>query len=423
MVLVEAIGMAVSYSLLKRTKSDDPRFTNHTNTLTMHPLQQKSAKNQLSQEDQQLYTKKVMAMISSAISIHREKRKDNDWVFNQQIEPHLFACRDNLETCLKDVTLDIPFALSAHSLGVALDDLSLYQLAELPYRKALESLQQAESEELDSQETNLVKVMRSLGNNLSYQSRYKEALKFLEPILKIYEQPNRKKTGVYLATVYSIGLIYRYQGEYDKALEAYKVVYDGNVNLHNNKECTGALEALSEMGYVHLVKRNLDTAQEFLEAAFEGYKKRFGSMHPFTLTAVHLVASVYLRRGKYDDALDWYQVALAGREVKLGKEHLATLATVGGIAETHIELGRYQEGLEGYQRALDGRRKASGDKSMWTLSAVHGVGTALKGLGRYADALECFERALEGRKEILGLNHSQTLETIDQLEEVHRLLA
>ncbi|KAF8533841.1 hypothetical protein BDD12DRAFT_897587 [Trichophaea hybrida] len=421
MVINEAIAMGVTYSLFKRTKSNDSRFTGRN--LTMHPLQQKSAQSQLSPEDQQLYTKKVMATISSAISIHARKQNDSDWMFTQQMGPHLIACRENLDTYLKNVTLEVQYAMPAHSLGVAFDDLSLYRLAEFPYRKALEGLEHARGEQSSDQKANLIKVMRSLGQNLSYQSRHNDALQVLEPVLGLCWQPDGKKSQTYLATLYSIGLVYRYKGEYDKALEAYKVVYDGNVERHNDRQCTGALEAMNEIGYTYLAKRDFDAAQNYLEAAFEGYKTRFGPMHPFTLITVHFVASVYMRRGKYEDALEWYQVAKSGREIKLGKDHLATLATVAAIAETHIQQGRYEEGLDGYQRALEGRIKASGNKSMWTLSAVHGVGVALQGLRRYAEALEFFELALEGRKEVLGLDHPQTRETMVYLEDLRGLLA
>jgi tetratricopeptide (TPR) repeat protein len=415
MILNEAVDTLASYSLITRSMGTTGQPGSRMKSFSMHALAHKWARIQLSPEDQKQYTKKAMGIISSATSLHEKKRNDSDWFFGQMIEPHIHACRGYLESYLKDDILDVDSALAAHNIGIAFDDLSLFQLAELPYRKALQGLENA-----DRQEKNLTAVRHSLGKNLSYQSRYAEAHEYLKSVIEYHELHGEKTSIDYLDTLHSIGAVYRYQGKLEDALQNYKAAHDGFLQHHPENQ--GLLLAKLEIGYVHQLMHNPEASLKWLQPALVGFEREFGPLHPWTLNTVHFIANVYRRQKKYDDALAWYHRALAGKEEKLGKDHLSTLGTVAAIAETDIVMGRCEEGLAGYRRALEGRKKATGENSMWTLSAVHGVGFALQGMGDYTGALEYYRRALDGRRKVMGDDHQQTLESVHSLVEVYQLL-
>ena len=68
-----------------------------------------------------------------------------------------------------------------------------------------------------------------------------------------------------------------------------------------------------------------------------------------------------------------------------------------------------------YQRALAGREKTLGLEHPDTLSSVNNLGILLSDKGDYAEAEEMHRRALTGREKVLGPNHPDTLSTINNL--------
>ncbi|KAF8451347.1 Tetratricopeptide repeat-domain-containing protein [Kalaharituber pfeilii] len=89
--------------------------------------------------------------------------------------------------------------------------------------------------------------------------------------------------------------------------------------------------------------------------------------------------------GQHDKALEYFQRALVGREKALGTEHPDTLTTVHNIGRVFKDMGQHDKALEYYQRAL------------------------------YDKALEYYQRALVGRQKVLGLDHPDTLVTINYM--------
>lgn len=413
MVLNDAVDTLASYSLITRsmgiTGSGEKSFS-------MHALAHKWARIHLPLEDQKQCTKKAMQVVSSATTIHRKKDREDDWLFVQMIKPHLHDCREHLEEYLKDDILDIDASLNAHNLGVAFDDLSLFQLAELPYRKAIQGLENA-GEQL--KET-LTDMRHSLGKNLSYQSRYAEAHECLKAVIETYEQLGRHSSVEYLGVLLSMGVVHRYQGNVEEALRNNIASHDGLAKHHPGH--TDIFYVKLEIGYIYQLMGQPETALEWLKPAMVGFETAFGPLHPWTLNSMSFIGNSYRRLKNYDMALSWYQRALAGKEQKLGNEHMSTLATVGAIAETHILMGRPEEGLEGYRRAFEGRKKACSEDSMFTLSAVHGIGYALHEMGKHTEALEYYQRTLKGRRKLFGDAHQQTLETVRGMVEAYRSL-
>ncbi|KAF8248696.1 TPR-like protein [Wilcoxina mikolae CBS 423.85] len=342
----------------------------------------------------------AISMVASALPTSEGKTED-DWSFLQLMQPHLFACLENLDGYLNNEVLDWETSLAVYKLGIVFDDLTLYKFAGTPYTKSLQGLDHA------GDEANAVKVRHSLGQNLSWRALYNDSLEYLHPVL-------RETSTAHYAALYSVGLVYRYQGKYDEALKTLKESHDGYAKVHG-EYYSKLLEVKQEIGYVYLCKNEVDTALEWYWPTLAAQENSLGKSHQTTLKTVHGIACAFRRQGKFEETIAWYERALEGREQKLGKEHLQTLATVDGLAETYLAMGRYEEALQGFQRALEGRVKASGNDSMWTLTAVHSVGCALRALCRYPEALEYLERALNGRRKFLGDRHPQTLETVSAL--------
>jgi len=95
---------------------------------------------------------------------------------------------------------------------------------------------------------------------------------------------------------------------------------------------------------------------------------------------------------------------------------------VGMIQEsTYYNLGYFfagedrQKAVKMYQRALQGYEKAWGLEHTSTLDTVNNLGLLYADLGRLDEAEKMYQRALQGKEKAWGLEHTSTLDTVNNL--------
>ena len=95
---------------------------------------------------------------------------------------------------------------------------------------------------------------------------------------------------------------------------------------------------------------------------------------------------------------------------------------VGMIQEsTYYNLGYFfagedrQKAVKMYQRALQGYEKAWGLEHTSTLDTVNNLGLLYADLGRLDEAEKMYQRALQGKEKAWGLEHTSTLSTVNNL--------
>jgi tetratricopeptide (TPR) repeat protein len=74
-----------------------------------------------------------------------------------------------------------------------------------------------------------------------------------------------------------------------------------------------------------------------------------------------------------------------------------------------------QRAVQMYQRALQGKEKAWGLEHTSTLDTVNNLGILYKNLGRLDEAEKMYQRALQGYEKAWGLEHTETLNTVNNL--------
>jgi tetratricopeptide (TPR) repeat protein len=70
---------------------------------------------------------------------------------------------------------------------------------------------------------------------------------------------------------------------------------------------------------------------------------------------------------------------------------------------------------EMYQRALQGKEKAWGLEHTSTLDTVNNLGALYADLGRLDEAKKMYQRALQGKEKVCGPEHTTTLDTVNNL--------
>ncbi|RYP17625.1 hypothetical protein DL765_004407 [Monosporascus sp. GIB2] len=116
--------------------------------------------------------------------------------------------------------------------------------------------------------------------------------------------------------------------------------------------------------------------------------------------------------GKYDRALKFFHAALVRVENREVPVKYLILHEIAGI---HDCLKHYQDAEEMYRQAAKGREKTLGLQHKDTLTSINDLGNALFWQEKYAEAEEAYRQVVEGRQKTLGLQHKDTLQSLSNL--------
>jgi tetratricopeptide (TPR) repeat protein len=99
----------------------------------------------------------------------------------------------------------------------------------------------------------------------------------------------------------------------------------------------------------------------------------------------------------------------------LDKREIAGRKMAYNFALYYKILDRYLEAETLYQRALAGYEKTLGLEHTTTLDTVNNLGTLYRKQGKQVEAETLYQRALAGKEKALGLEHTSTLKTVNNL--------
>jgi CHAT domain-containing protein/tetratricopeptide (TPR) repeat protein len=260
-----------------------------------------------------------------------------------------------------------------------------------------------------------------------------------------------------------MGLIYKYTGKYDKALEANQLALQirlkvlgpisrGVANCYHNigsvYQEKGEIEKSLEyhqralavrrqaLGEVHLdvaisyfnlanlydKKGEYDKSLEYYQKAFELWQKTQRGVHSDVATTYHNIGGgLYYKKGDYDKALAFYQQGLQLRRQTLGEVH-------ADVADSYISIGRvyyrkkdYDQALTNYQQALRIRRQLFGEINTEVAETYSNIGGVLRAKGAYAQALANHQLALQIKSRFYGRHHPGVATSLNSIGEIHRM--
>lgn len=254
-----------------------------------------------------------------------------------------------------------------------------YDDAELLYQRALE----VKETELGSEHPDTLGTVENLANVYRKQQRYMEAEKMFSRSVMSKEKklgPDHPDT---LRAVQNLANVYSDQEQYNQAEGLYRRALEGNEKLlgMEHPDTLRTVENLANLyskslsfssRYLDLSlspvtpspstlksndvnKPSYDLAQQLLERALEGNKRKRGLDHPDTLGTMENLAIIYYRNRHYEKAETLLKQALAGKEKRGQTRTTDTLRTLRNLGNVHYKLGRYDEAELEYKRVLDGK--------------------------------------------------------------------
>ncbi|GCE06796.1 FxSxx-COOH system tetratricopeptide repeat protein [Dictyobacter aurantiacus] len=352
----------LSFSLVKR-------LAEHR-LLSLHRLVQVVVRARLSQQEQRLWTERIVRAVWLAFP---DDPKDNVAVWRK--------CQRNmaqvqaLDTLVQQYQLFLPEAAEMFDrTATYLGERAMYRQAETFNKRAIHIWEQLAGPD------HYLKLVASL-NGLSQlyyeQGKYAEAEPLRQRALHILEQQvTTPQPSLLTITLHGLGFLYSEQGRYAEAEPLY-------------------------------------------QRALQIWEKQVGSEQPPLAYLLHGLGFLYAEQGRFTEAEPLYLRALRIREQLLGPEHLRTAYTLNALALLYTQQGRYSEAESLYQRALRIREQQLGPEHMKTGIILNGLGLLYYKQGKYVEAELFYQRALHIWEQQVQSAHPQVAITLNGLANIY----
>lgn len=275
------------------------------------------------------------------------------------------------------------------------------------------------------------KSYNSLGNNYKAQSDYKNALKYFQASLGVFEELTGRERQAAIVKM-NIGTVYRPLKEYDKALKYFNEALETILQLGDDLT---AAQLYGNIGVVYFEQKHYAQALEYNTKALQIFEREGDGDN--TAWVLSNIGDAYESSEQFDKALDYQQRALQITKELNSRGYQATaLNNIGRIYyklaliqnNTAARNNYLQKGVEHYESALPIEQEL-GDVDY--MEDVHsGLADIYTAMGKFAlaeqhleiaEALDDSVRSAKVREGIVQLETQRAIELKDREVEIARL--
>ena len=174
-------------------------------------------------------------------------------------------------------------------------------------------------------------------------------------------------------TLHQIAQLYRTQGKYENALDAYEVALRG-MKMALGKHHPNVAAVLGNIG-------NLQKEMGDLSAAYSTYQEvlgiesyRLGLSHPDVAITLHNIATIDAARGNYERSLQLY-TRVIGLQTKLfGEKHLSVAVTAACMGDVYEKTGDIKRSMSCFDDAVRIKSAILGRHSLEVGRLLHKLG-------------------------------------------------
>ena len=390
--LDQMIGALRCWSLVQR----QPEI----HTLSLHRLVQTVLREQMSEQEQVLWLRRVLAALNTLFP--DDSFEVGTWDQCERLLRHMLT----VTAALPDRAGEQALAEGLRKAADYLRERVQYEQAEPLLRRALDIGEQS----LGETHPDLARLLDSLALLYDRQGRYEQAEPLFERALSIREQllgPGHSLTADLLT---NLAILYTRQGKYaqaeplfERALRAWEQTW-GPGHPEVARPLSNLAECYTEQG-------KYEQAEPLFLRAIHLWEEAFGSENPDLAYALDGLADLYYEQGKYAQAEPLYKRTLHNFEQALGPEHRLVAYPLTGLANLFRDQGQYAEAESHYQRARSIREQHLGQFHPETAQTLHDLATFRLKQGNLSEALLLAERALAIREQLLPAAHPKTVAT------------
>jgi len=167
-------------------------------------------------------------------------------------------------------------------------------------------------------------------------------------------------------------------------------------------------EAYNNLGLAYRSNGDYDRAIEYYQKALKIDLKQLGPGHPDVAIRYNNIGLAYKRKGNYNKALEYYQKALKIDLKQLGPDHPDVAIRYNNMGRAYAGKGDYDRAIKYYLKALNIDLKQLGSDHPNVAIRYNNMGAAYQRKGNYNRALEYYKKALKIGQKSLGKNHPDT---------------
>mmetsp|Transcript_14074 Transcript_14074/g.21502 ORF Transcript_14074/g.21502 Transcript_14074/m.21502 type:complete len:745 (+) Transcript_14074:108-2342(+) len=174
-------------------------------------------------------------------------------------------------------------------------------------------------------------------------------------------------------TLHQIAQTYKRQGEYGKAIDAYKA------SLRGMKKSLGELHpnvaaVLGNLGNLQKELGDLDGAYYTYQEVLGIESSLLGVSHPEVAISLHNVATIEAYRGNYETSIAIYKKVLSLQRKLFGGDTIAVANTSASMGDVHERLGRLPKAVECYEESLRAKIAVLGRHNIEIARLFHKLG-------------------------------------------------
>ncbi|CAF0951715.1 unnamed protein product [Didymodactylos carnosus] len=207
------------------------------------------------------------------------------------------------------------------------------------------------------------------------------------------------------ATTYNnMGLVYKNQGDYEKALKYYEKSLEIKlISLPPNHPDIAT--TYNNIGLVYDNQGDYEKALKYYEKDLEISLISLPPNHPDIATTYNNMGLVYKNQGDYEKALKYYEKSLEIRLISLPPNHPDIATTYNNMGLVYKNQGDYEKALKYYEKDLEISLISLPPNHPDIATTYNNIGLVYDNQGDYEKALKCYERALSVARKTLPLAH------------------
>jgi CHAT domain-containing protein/Tfp pilus assembly protein PilF len=262
-------------------------------------------------------------------------------------------------------------------------------------------------------------VLEFVGNSLTGQGQYTEAVETHQRVLAIREKMYGAGSAQAASSLNNIGNAKLRQGLYAEAEDymARAASIQQQLNGANSHEF---VFVLNNLGVIYLAQGKFSEAEKVRKHVLAVYEQTRGPDDPAVGDAIGKLADLYRVMGRYAEAEPLFRRALSIQE-RPGASQIEAARTHNNLGIMHFAVGKHSDAEVSFKRALTIEEQIVGPSHPMIAEVVQNLGAVLKSQCRYDEAANLAQRAIAIREKALGRDHPDLASTFVNLANVYSL--
>jgi len=174
-------------------------------------------------------------------------------------------------------------------------------------------------------------------------------------------------------TLHQIAQLYRTQGKFDRALDAYEVALRG-MKTALGKHHPNVAAVLGNIGNLQKERGDLSAAYNTYQEVLGIESYRLGLSHPDVAITLHNIATIDAARGNYEHSLQLYRKVIGLQKKLFGEENLSVAVTAACMGDVYEKIGDFKSSMDSFDEAVRIKSAVLGRHSLEVGRLLHKLG-------------------------------------------------